>query len=244
MLVVAITYEDIYELLRTEKYSTDLQPLKQQDLIKIKEYFELKEEMLKKLKSPSIFSDRSKKDKVLTEIENAWRALRDLYEKREKKIINRALFSSRTKLKDSTNMLASEEKLYTVLIDLLRKNNIEFFENFGIKVKFESETKTAEEAEKSAESDEAKTLKDEKSQAVKIAEEHNLAASGDTEKIIEPAQLKKIIRFIEPVSELIDTNLLTYGPFEKEDIASLPKELADLLIKQNKAKEIISNEDS
>ena len=240
---MTISYEDIYELLRTEKYSADLQPLKHQDLIKIKEYFELKEEMLKKQKSSTVFFDRSKQDKIVIEIENAWRALRDLYERREKKIINRALFTSRTnfKLKDSTNMLASEEKLYSLLIDLLRRNNIEFFENFGIKIKYESE-KTEPVPEKSIENEATKDLKDEKAQAeIKAVDDSNLTAASEADKIIEP-KLKKLIRFIETVSELVDTDLQTCGPFEKEDVANLPEELANLLIKQSKAKEISTNE--
>lgn len=233
---MTITYEDIYELLRAEKYSADLQPLKPQDLIRIKEYFKMKEELLKKQKSSSVFSNRSKQDKILTEIENAWRALRDLYERREKKIINRALFSSRTKLKDSTNMLASEEKLYSILIDFLKRNNVEFFENFGIKVKFESEVTDMEKKEA------PKDLKEKKEVAIKTADESNLTASSEADKIVEVQNQKKLIRFTEPVSELIGTDLQTYGPFEKEDMANLPEELANLLLKQNKAKEIATNE--
>lgn len=233
---MTISYEDIYELLRAEKYSTDLQPLKPQDLIKIKEYFALKEEMLKKQKSSSVFSDRSKQDKIMVEIDNAWRALRDLYERREKKIINRSLFSSRTKLKDSTNMLATEEKLYSILIDLLKRNSVEFFENFGIKLKYE--------AEDSGQKEEPKGLKEEKEVAVKTADEANLVASSEADKIVEAKSNQKLIRFTESVSELVGTDLQAYGPFEKEDVANLPEELADLLLKQNKAKEIAANEGS
>ena len=234
---MTISYEDIYELLRTEKYSADLQPLKPQDLVKIKEYFALKEEMLKKQKSSTVFFDRSKQDKIVIEIENAWRALRDLYERREKKIINRALFTSRTnfKLKDSTNMLASEEKLYSLLIDLLRRNNMEFFENFGIKIKYENE-KTDARPEKEA----TKALKEGKEVAIKAVED-NLTAASEADKVIGPKP-KKLIRFTEAVSELVDTDLQACGPFEKEDIANLPEELANLLIRQNKAKEIATDE--
>jgi len=238
---MSLSYEDIYELLRAEKYSADLQPLKPEDLAKIKEYFKLKEEMLKKQKASTIFFDRSKRDKILIEIENAWRALKDLYERREKKVINRALFSSRTKLRDSTNMLESEEKLYNALIDLLRKNHVDFFENFGIKVRYESEVKE-DALPKKNELSEAKTLKEAKLQAVKIAEDANLTEAGEGETIVENKSTCRLIRFIEPVSELIGTDLKTYGPFEKGDVANLPEELTELLIKKNKAKEIISDE--
>jgi len=232
---VPITYEDIYELLRAEKYSADLQPLKPQDLEKIKEYFKLKEELLKKQETSGTFFDRSKRDKIMTEIENAWRALRDLYERREKKIINRALFSSRSnfKLKDSTNMLAFEEKLYSLLIDLLKRNYKEFFENLGITIKYESEKS------------EQKNLKEgkelEKKESPDKITDVEVDDAGEGEEILPK---KKIIRFIENVEELISTDLQTYGPFEKGDVASLPEELASLLIQQKKAKEIKDDENS
>lgn len=233
---VAFSYEDIFELLRAEKYSADLQPLKPEDIAKIREYFKLKEELLKRQSASPIFM-RAQQDKIQTEIENAWRALRDLYERRERKLINRALFSSRTafKMKDSENMLESEARIYEQLLELLKKNCIEFFENFEIKVKFEgehpAEVKTAAKAE-------AKALKE--GSEKKTEESHvETDAGSDTEELREIKKLK-LLRFIEPVDELVDLELNTYGPFEKEDVAALPQELADLLIKQKKVEEIMN----
>jgi DNA replication initiation complex subunit (GINS family) len=127
------SYEDIYELLRGEKYSTDLQPLDQEILRKIHDYLKTKNKMLEKQSKDSEFFDKEKHEKLKTELENAERALKEFYEKRERKIINRAQFSSRTnfKLKDSTNMLESEEKLYNELIELLKKSLNEFQESYN-----------------------------------------------------------------------------------------------------------------
>ncbi len=201
---MGFTYEDIYELLRTEKYTTDLQPLKKEDLIKVKEYFDTKQVLLDKQVEGSTFYNPEKKEKLKLEIENAKRAIKDLYEKREQKIINRALFSSRTdfKLKDSTNMLSCEIKLYDNLIELLRTGNKEFFEDVD-----SSKPKI------SAPILPAKALKAEQ----------------------EPST-KKVL-FINNVPEIMDSNLNKYGPFEASAIATLPNEIADLLIKQNKAVE-------
>ena len=48
----------------------------------------------------------------------------------------------------------------------------------------------------------------------------------------------KTIRFVEPLSRFIGTDLNVYGPFKKEYIANLPLDIADYLIKNNKAEEI------
>ena len=66
------------------------------------------------------------------------------------------------------------------------------------------------------------------------------------EKKEEPKEIKrderpqniKFIRFIETVPKFVGTNLQVYGPFEKEDVASLPFDVSELLIKNNRAEEI------
>ena len=119
-------YEDVYELLRAEKYSTDLQPISIEQLQKIRRYLNNKEEFLVR-QNESKFDDAVEKIKV--EIDNAKRALRDLYDKIERKVISRAIFSARSgfKFKDTTSMLLSEEKLYFALLELLKNSNEEFF---------------------------------------------------------------------------------------------------------------------
>ena len=67
-----------------------------------------------------------------------------------------------------------------------------------------------------------------------------------TEEKEEPKDIKrderpqniKFIRFIEAVPKFVGTDLQVYGPFEKEDVASLPYNVSGLLIKNNRAEEI------
>ncbi len=202
------TYEDIYELLRVEKYSTDLQLVKLEDLRKVKEYFEAKRGLLAKQTKDSEFYDRVKKDKLKTELENARRALKDWYEKREKKLLSRATFTARTdfKLRDTTNMLPSEEVVYLKLLDVLKENYSGFFNNF--KKSGMVEEKPAEVA----------------------AAPQELAVAQAAPQIV----LKKI-RVRQQIPELMGPDLQTYGPFNENDVASVPEEIAALLIGQGKA---------
>ena len=48
----------------------------------------------------------------------------------------------------------------------------------------------------------------------------------------------KLLRFLSHVSKFVGTELEEYGPFEEEDIANLPTEIADVLIAKGKAEEI------
>jgi DNA replication initiation complex subunit (GINS family) len=126
-MVAEFSYEDLYEFLRAEKYSTDLQPIATEQLQKVRRYFKTKEDFLAQ-QAGTGFDEAL--DKVKTELDNAKRALRDLYDKRERKVISRALLTARGgfKFKDATNMLVSEEKLYFTLLEMLKASNAEFFE--------------------------------------------------------------------------------------------------------------------
>ena len=51
----------------------------------------------------------------------------------------------------------------------------------------------------------------------------------------------KSIRFIKPVPKFLGTELEIYGPFEENDIASLPSRIAKVLIKKERAEEMNLN---
>ncbi len=199
------TFDDIAELARIEKYSTDLQQVKPEDLSKIREYFETKRALLAKQTRNSEFYDKTKKEKLKFEIENARRALRDFYERREKKIINRAQFVARTnfKIKDTTNMRPIEEKFYNVILAGLEAFEKDFYSQF---------------AKKHAE-------------AAAAAELRPATAEAAAHIAL------KVIKFIDNIPELVGPDLKTYGPFAAEQTASVPEEIAVLLIKQGKAVE-------
>jgi DNA replication initiation complex subunit (GINS family) len=83
------------------------------------EYLEEKEAILKTEKSSdSIFSAEAKRTQL--QLENAKKIIKEFYEKRENKIINLAMLSSRANIKESeSNMLKEEKKLYVEILDLL-----------------------------------------------------------------------------------------------------------------------------
>ncbi|MFA5142227.1 MAG: hypothetical protein WC471_04625 [Candidatus Woesearchaeota archaeon] len=52
----------------------------------------------------------------------------------------------------------------------------------------------------------------------------------------------KMVKFIQPVARFVGKELEPYGPFQNEDVASLPSEIAEILVQQLKAKEIVEIE--
>jgi DNA replication initiation complex subunit (GINS family) len=136
-MVEAFTYEDIYELFRNEQYSSDLQTLTSTDLKRIKLYFEEKNDETKNQdQSLNLFSTHNRA-KIQVELSNATRVVKDMLERRERKVISRAVFNSRSNdsMRDTSNMLNAEEQLYDTLINLLRvsrKSILETIDNDGV----------------------------------------------------------------------------------------------------------------
>jgi|SRR3989344_1303288 len=120
MVDVLITYETLYELLRREKTRNEIQKLDDNFYNDVLNYVKDKKAILESQKSKdNIFSSQEvqKTKKQLNEIN---RILRDLYEKRESKVINLALASSRVGANgDYSNLLSVEKEFYKSIAEVM-----------------------------------------------------------------------------------------------------------------------------
>lgn len=202
------TYDDLYELLREELSSKDLQQLELKTLRKIKNYLGSKEDLLKKAETSKFSKERRR---LSEEIENARQILIKINQKRTKKVINRAIFTVRSEsgAKDSSNMLPFEEELYEKLVIDFKNNDNKFFstiDDLEIAKPVKKETKELKREEKERETKTNNKLKE--------------------------------IRILDDIPELTGPDLKNYGPYKKGDVAELPAELAVLIINKGKGREI------
>ena len=114
-----LTFSVIYEAMRKEKYSENLQMLPEKFLVDASEYFREKKEFLKK--EDDLFSDMAIKNKK--KLDNAISSFRDLLRIRKKKILNLAFISSQVGIskKDFENLLSFEKDLFGELVKSLEK---------------------------------------------------------------------------------------------------------------------------
>src|SRR3989344_2016845 len=130
-----ITYEELYEILRMEKFRTDLQKLPNNFLETVKNYLEEKSRIVEKQKaSPMFLSELSSTQRQL---ENVRKIIKEIYDRRETKILQNAVFSSQSGARELPNLLEHEKEFYDslletlssfrkgVLINLLANNEIE-----------------------------------------------------------------------------------------------------------------------
>lgn len=118
---IVITYETLYELLRREKYKPELQRLDENFFNNVVRYIEEKTEILaSQRKKESIFASTEIVN-TQKQLDNINKILKEFYEKRENKILQIALFSSRTNISvnDTENMLQEEKEFYETIKEVL-----------------------------------------------------------------------------------------------------------------------------
>jgi len=178
-----ITYNNIYEASKKERYADQLQPIPKNFVNEVAAYLNEKREMSSK--ENDIFSDVIVKTKK--QLENAITLFKELILRRKKKILNLVLVASETGIskQDFENMLPFEKTL---------------FEDF---------MKSIDLSEKSL---------------------SDLLNGGTVE-----SQKNELIVFKEQVEEFLCLDGEKMGPYEKGQIANMPREIAKILMDSGKA---------
>lgn len=114
-----VTYNDLYEAIRKERYSDELQALGENFLQECSEYFSEKRKFSER--ESDIFTDLSSKSKK--KLENAMALFKELLLRRRKKILNLAFVASETGIskKDFENLLEFEKDLFEDIVKNLDK---------------------------------------------------------------------------------------------------------------------------
>jgi len=118
-----ITYNDIYEAARKERYSEQLQKLSKKFIVDVSNYLKEKKQIASK--EDDVFSDVILKTKK--QLENAVTLFKELMLRRRKKILNLVLIAAETGIskQDFDNMFDIEKELFEELmkcIDISDKN--------------------------------------------------------------------------------------------------------------------------
>ena len=183
-----ITYKEIYEVSKKERYSENLQPISKNFVKEVAKYLKEKREVA--VKDNDVFSENLLKTKK--QLENAITLFQELLRRRRRKILNLVLIASETGIsrQDFENMLQMEKDLFEDLVKSIEKSD--------------------------------KKL--------------NKLINGD--KGVEESQKNELVVFLDFVEEFADLNGEKMGPFDEGQIANLPKEIANILIGDGKAKKI------
>ena len=111
---IKITFETLYDLLMREKQREELSKLDESFFRDVIDYLKQKLAVLEKIGKDNDLFAIGEKDKIEAELKSIRKVLRDLYERREKKIIDMALNKSRTgsTMIDTDAMLEEEREFF------------------------------------------------------------------------------------------------------------------------------------
>ena len=215
---ITISYETIFELLRIEKNKDDLQGLPEAFFEDVLAYSREKQQIIDESRAKQDLFSVTERDKVSTEMANIRRILKELYERREKKIFNMALNMSRTRsnIIDTSKLMKEEQMLFDSLVstlDSFRQGilaNVLDFKQPYIQQKTEAPAASSQSTENKESS----------------------VPETPSEKTT------KLVRFVHPVPKFLGKELEIYGPFEEEDMATLPSQIAEVLIGKGRAEEM------
>ena len=200
-----ITFEALYDILRREKSSNELQQLDQNFFRDVVAYLRDKQALAAPDPSGNVFSFEEQR-RTQQQLENAQRILRDIYEWREKKIMLLARDSSRTKglVVNKAAMLAQEQALFSDLLSLLS--------TYRSSVLYK--LLAAHDPEQTA----PKDLKND---------------SRTTHSGVHPQKVK--VRVVGEVSEFMGPNMQTLGPYAVGELVELPEIVATILVNRKQA---------
>ncbi len=184
-----ITYNEIYEAARKERYSEQLQALPKNFVVSVAEY--LKEKKGMSMKEDDAFSDAVTKTKK--QLENAITLFNELKRIRRRKILNLVLIASETGIskRDFDNMLDFEKALFEDIMKCIGSSDKKFNETL------------------------------------------NGNGNGKSHE-----KENDMVAFREGVEAFLGLDGEMIGPFEKGQIANLPKPIAKILIDGGKAEKV------
>lgn len=242
---IKITYETLFDLLRKERSSTDLQLLDDSFWMDIIEYIELKEKEVKEK------TGLGEIERIKLQIKNVKRIIQEIYEKREKKILNIALNVVRTDTTsfiDTQNMLKEEESLFKDSIKLLKKYKRDILMNVfdGVKPNINqkpiiSSSEIGKENMEFEESNEEipecdieipEEVESNDKNQTEIVENKDVLTNEISLTADEEGRIK--VKFLSSVPKFLGRNKNVFGPFNEGDKASLPENVVQILLKKGK----------
>lgn len=242
----AITFESLYNIVRNEKTSEDIQKLSPELYGQIISYLKTKIRTYKEARAKGL----KESERIKTHIISARKLIKDLYEKREKKILVMALNKSRVKQANDENLSNEEKALLNELANILdkyRKSILLELLNARLPkiMPDKNNSKNPEGSNKNINENKAKETINEshkdsgKPNAFKESPEtRDPKTRKESEPIAAKAKTKKI-QFTKEVPSFFGKSLEVLGPYSPGDVAELDAEIAELIIKKNYAKEII-----
>lgn len=236
---ITITYETLFELLRREKTREELQKLNLSFFTDVVAYLREKQELFKAQQDELFFGDE--KNKTAMQLQNIRKILTELYDRREKKIFNLAMIRARTKgLVDMGSLLDEEKKLCDALVHLLEGYRGSILHQLLLGLS-PQQSSAAFSSSASAQPQTSATLPP-AAPFLHSPSSSSAVSSPPSPVVLSPAASPTTkeeqvitIRFTHTMPKFVGPRLEIYGPYGAKDTATLPNQIARVLIEKGRA---------
>lgn len=225
----SLTYEGLFDTLRREKSRDELQTLDKEFYQRVRDFLAQKEDETRAAGSTTLAGTRAQ-----IEHTNAKKILRELYERRERKIVTMALHRARTDgaVVETNALLPDEEGLFAALCADLETFRRGVLLNAEIPAATSASYRMASEEEPLTPQPRGRIIPVRSSVPAGVEIDDGDTASGDA--IAAPFIT---IRFTSAVPRFSGPDGQVRGPFQSGDEASVPRQVAEILVRKGKALE-------
>lgn len=261
---IKITLETLYDILRNEKKREELQKLENTFYQDVANYVKDKISFLEQRRIDKDIFASGERDKLEYELRSIRKIMKEIYEKREKKIFEIALNKSRTgsDIIDTGSMLPEEKEFYlknlrhldefrkgilfslfkgempTLLSELKQQFQLVTEDKSGQKIEPKLEHKPETRAEISAAEERTQVTliaAEEKPKEAPVVEE----TPKETPIPAQPELPKSKIKFLHPVPSFVWKDMKVYGPFSPGEETEIFAEVAELLVRKGRAEKAV-----
>lgn len=246
---IAITYETLFDILRMEKRREDLQQLQPSFFDDTVHYLKQKKELIQKRDHELGIDSFDEVKKLTIQYENIQKIIKEIYERREKKILMMALNKSRTKISTMNVevLLPQEMEFYQQITRLLDTYRVDVLEKLIRGMTPKQQIAAVVSSLGSAPPQISFISRDgEMHRARVIREEASALQEKDIDKkefveknaSVENNTALMQVKFLQEMEEFIGPELETYGPFDANAVAMIPGVIAALFISSGAAIEV------
>jgi len=231
MVDIRINYETLFDLLRREKNREELQTLDKDFYEQVLAYLKEKKDSLSK-KGDELFAS-AEKEKMKIQFQNIRRIIKELYERREKKIINMAMSRARTgsDVIDTSALLESEKAFFNDQVKLFVQYKEDVLDRILNLKEYESK---AEEEKKPGIAPIALEPQPEARQEPEQKTEKKEPAKEEAQADAQYASKKKVL-ITASLPSFMGKSGEVLGPFNEGEEVELDHIIAEILLKKGKA---------
>jgi len=223
---IKITLETLYDILRNEKKKEDLQKLESSFFFDVVAYLREKQALLEMKKEGENIFAAGEKEKLEYELRSIRRILKELYEKREKKILDIAMNKSRTgsDIIDTSSMLREEKEFYTLILQ-----SLDHFRRGILLNLFRGELPSI-----SSQMQRVEINVEQRKEQIKAELQEKTEQQAQEEQ--KPVKTK--IRFVHAMPSFVWKDMKVYGPFDVGEETEIFPEVAELLVRKGRAEKL------